>query len=256
MILRTIKDVYLATLMELNKHEAPTILLEDFNYFFNKATLIYINKRINISPIGQQVLDDLAEITVLGYEISSTSIRTNTFPKQYTAILPEDYLHLLRCNPSVEIRPDKYNQLTVFLPTVRAVTFPTTQPINSSEIADIMNNYYLKPSFENIYYSLYQQNKQYKLDFYCGNDPANSIKFISKVYIDYFRVPTEIILTENDIYEQADNSQELEFKPYINQEILNQLLMLIFENITDPRLGTNSQVNQSIGLPQTLQQAK
>ena len=81
MILRTIKDVYLATLMELNKHEAPTILLEDFNYFFNKATLIYINKRINISPIGQQVLDDLAEITVLGYEISSTSIRTNTFPK-------------------------------------------------------------------------------------------------------------------------------------------------------------------------------
>jgi hypothetical protein len=56
-------------------------------------------------------------------------------------------------------------------------------------------------------------------------------------------------LTEDDIYEVADNSQHLEFKPYINQEILNQLLMLIFENITDPRLATNSEINQTIGLP-------
>jgi hypothetical protein len=81
MILTTIKDVYIALLMELNKQEAPTILLEDFNYFWNKAIQSYINKRVNISPIGQQVLDDLAEITVLGYEISTIAAKTNTYPK-------------------------------------------------------------------------------------------------------------------------------------------------------------------------------
>lgn len=245
MILTTIKDVYIALLMELNKQEAPTILLEDFNYFWNKATQSYINKRVNISPIGQQVLDDLAEITVLGYEISTIAAKTNTYPKQYTVTLPENYLHLQRCN--VQLQKQTTINETCSTPTI---TYPITKPINSSELATISNNYYLKPSFLNVYYSIYQNDLQYKLDLYCGESTE---KYISKVYIDYFRVPKEIILTEDDIYEVADNSQHLEFKPYINQEILNQLLMLIFENITDPRLATNSEINQTIGLPQSLQ---
>jgi len=81
MILTTIKDVYLALLIELNKQESPTILLEDFNYLYNKAKQNYINKRINISPIGQQVIDDLAEITVFGRALTVISINANTYPK-------------------------------------------------------------------------------------------------------------------------------------------------------------------------------
>jgi hypothetical protein len=33
----TARQVYEAMLVELNKTEAPSLLLEDFNYFFNKA---------------------------------------------------------------------------------------------------------------------------------------------------------------------------------------------------------------------------
>jgi hypothetical protein len=40
-------------LVELNKVEAPSILLEDFNYFFNKAITRYINKKYNIYDTNQ-----------------------------------------------------------------------------------------------------------------------------------------------------------------------------------------------------------
>jgi len=80
MLLRTIKDVYIALLSELNKHESPPMLIEDFNYFFNKAVQIYINKRINIASIGQQVIDDLSELLVIGYSISSLQKNDNIYP--------------------------------------------------------------------------------------------------------------------------------------------------------------------------------
>jgi hypothetical protein len=84
------------------------------------------------------------------------------------------------------------------------------------------------------------------LNLYCGNDTN---KHISKVFVDYFRVPKTITLTEDDLYEVDDNSMTLEFKPYVNQEILNELISLVMENVIDPRLVTNKQVNQTIGLP-------
>lgn len=48
----TAREVYEAMLIELNKVEAPSMLLEDFNYLFNKAIYQYINKRYNIYDIN------------------------------------------------------------------------------------------------------------------------------------------------------------------------------------------------------------
>ena len=44
----TLKQVYEALLVEMNKVEAPSLLLPDFNYLVNKAVLQYINTRYNI----------------------------------------------------------------------------------------------------------------------------------------------------------------------------------------------------------------
>lgn len=55
----TAKQVYEGVLVELNKVEAPSLLLEDFNYLFNKAVNQYTNKRYNIYDINQQTTDDL-----------------------------------------------------------------------------------------------------------------------------------------------------------------------------------------------------
>ena len=40
----TARQIYEYALIELNKVEAPSLLLEDFNYLFNKAIYQFINK--------------------------------------------------------------------------------------------------------------------------------------------------------------------------------------------------------------------
>ena len=55
----TARQVYEGVLIEMNKVQAPSLLLEDFNYLFNKAINQYINKRYNIYDINQQTTDDI-----------------------------------------------------------------------------------------------------------------------------------------------------------------------------------------------------
>ena len=55
----TAKQVFEYALVELNKREAPSLLLEDYNYFINKAINQYINRMYNAYDINQQKTDDL-----------------------------------------------------------------------------------------------------------------------------------------------------------------------------------------------------
>ena len=55
----TSKQIFEGLLSELSKVNAPSMLLQDFNYFINKAINQYINKRYNIYDINQQTTDDL-----------------------------------------------------------------------------------------------------------------------------------------------------------------------------------------------------
>ena len=54
-----LRQVWEGMLTELSKVNAPSMLLQDFNYFFNKAINQYINKRYNIYDVNQQTTDDL-----------------------------------------------------------------------------------------------------------------------------------------------------------------------------------------------------
>ena len=55
----TARQLWEATLIELNKVQAPSLLLEDYNYFINKAVYQYINKKYNIYDVNQQTTDDI-----------------------------------------------------------------------------------------------------------------------------------------------------------------------------------------------------
>lgn len=55
----TAKQLFEYALIELNKKEAPSLLLEDYNYFINKAVNQYINKIYNAYDVTQQKTDDL-----------------------------------------------------------------------------------------------------------------------------------------------------------------------------------------------------
>ena len=70
-----------------------------------------------------------------------------------------------------------------------------------------------------------------------------------KVLIDYIKTPQHIRLTQKEIDKTEDVSQMLEFPDYVCQEILNELVHIIMENISDQRLQTHPVVSQSIANP-------
>ena len=82
----------------------------------------------------------------------------------------------------------------------------------------------------------------------------NSIFQLSNVYIDYLKTPKFIRLTQDEVDEVEDNSQILEFPDYVCQEIVNELVHLLMENGTDPRIQSHIPVNQSIAPPAQPQQ--
>ena len=45
----TARELYEYALIECNKLEAPSLLLEDYNYFINKAVQQYINTIYNLT---------------------------------------------------------------------------------------------------------------------------------------------------------------------------------------------------------------
>ena len=55
----TARELYEYALIELNKLEAPSLLLEDYNYFINKAVQQYINLVYAKLEIDQQSTDDI-----------------------------------------------------------------------------------------------------------------------------------------------------------------------------------------------------
>ena len=48
----TARQVWEGMLTELSKANAPSLLLHEFNYYFNKAINQYINKRYNIYDVS------------------------------------------------------------------------------------------------------------------------------------------------------------------------------------------------------------
>lgn len=93
----------------------------------------------------------------------------------------------------------------------------------------------------------YGNKSKVRMEIRYGND--NSIFTLNKVYIDYLRSPQYVKLTQTQIDEVSDTSQLLEFPDYVCQEILNELVKLLMENTSDPRLQTHIPVNQSIAGP-------
>lgn len=187
----TAKQVYHATLVELNKVSAPNFLLEDFNYYINKAIYQYINKRYNVYDINQQTTDDirvLKSTAILkptpvntGYG-SSDSIKA-LYSKMYEVVLPSDYLHCLNCicNFKVLKTYNCYDKDTY-------VQFGAKR-LTSDMWSQVIRNFYLAPSYRNPYYFIHNVNTS-------SNIPTNPIREVKD--LDEEVEDTEITL-ENSI---------------------------------------------------------
>lgn len=286
-------------LIELNKVQAPSLLLEDYNYFINKAINQYINKVYNLYDINQQKSDDVRvlkstailepELQTLTYGPADSKVgKSKLLQKTYEVMLPDDYLHLLNCVVEYKVlRTYKcYDKDDLWSTGAKRLT--------ADMFSQIINNYYMRPSYKNPYYYInnvntkndyntsdnqepidykegtvpdivnknvqrvaeerYGNKNQVRLEIRYGRD--DSIFKLEQVYVDYLKAPQFIRLTQEQVDEVADNSQVLEFPDYVCQEIVNELIMLLMENASDPRLQTNIPINQSIANPAQEQQKR
>ena len=298
----TARDLYEYVLIELHKENAPNILLEDFNYFVNKAINQYVNKRYNIYDINQQTTDDLRVLKATAFvPITSSSQTPDDLGDEYTnnsdetsheipakflkatkrVKLPDDYLHMLNCICSFKLeKPWRcYDQGDYF-------EYPATK-LTADMWGQVVNNYWNKPTYRRPYYYIHtyndsqanlisndssqdttdnnitvhvptkDSNKQAEKRYgnqskvYCeiryGTD-SETFNLVG-VYIDYIKAPQFVRLTQKQIDKVQDESQILEFPDYVCQEIVNELVHIIMENISDQRIQTHPVVSQSIANP-------
>lgn len=163
----TARQVYEGVLIELNKVEAPSLLLEDFNYLFNKAVYQYINTRYNIYDINQQTTDDvrvlkatailpvkLAANAYAGDGITGDGVTASNalYGATYEVILPSDYLHILNCVCNYKVKkqfkcynPDSFVQFSA-------------RRLTSDLWSQIINNFYMRPMYKRPYFYIHNVN--------------------------------------------------------------------------------------------------
>ena len=145
----TLRQLYQNLLIEMNKIQAAPMLLEDFNYFVNKSVQQYINKKYNVYEINQQSSDDLR---VLQTTATLNVTDSNSPNYQYEVFLPHDYLHLLNC-----ICNFKAMKSHKCIQSGDEFQYKATR-LTADLLGQIINNYYMRPTYERPYYYLNNVN--------------------------------------------------------------------------------------------------
>ena len=162
----TARQVWEGMLTELSKVNAPSMLLQDFNYFFNKAINQYINKRYNIYDINQQTTDDLRVLKATSIlDVSKATDKgpmktlaglgagsSKMFGATYEVELPQDYLHILNCICIYKVNKnwkcyDKGDYVQFAAKRLTADSWPV-----------IVNDYYNRPLPERPYFYIHNVN--------------------------------------------------------------------------------------------------
>lgn len=145
----TVREVYQALLIELNKEQAPSMLLADFNYFYNKAAQQYLNKQYNMYDVNQQTSDNLR---VLSTTAKLTPTYDDFYGERIAVIeLPLDYFHLLNCICSYKrTGPNKCNQSGSVQYSAKRLT--------SDMWPQVQRNYYNRPTYKRPYYFIHNRN--------------------------------------------------------------------------------------------------
>lgn len=154
--MKTSRQVYEAVLIELNKENAPNILLEDFNYLVNKAINQYVNKRYNIYDINQQTTDDLrvlkATAILTPTRVSSYDALSLATNATYEVILPADYLHMLNCICIYDVEQTYkcYNKGDTWRCAATRLT--------ADAYSQVLDNFWNRPSYKRPYYYIHNVN--------------------------------------------------------------------------------------------------
>lgn len=289
----TLKQMFENALVAVNKVETPSLLLNDFNFFANKAVYQICNKNYNNYEINQQLTDNLRILKATSI-IDVDPILNNL--DAYKVTLPSDYYHILGCicvftlnaatnckeagttikSSAIRLTSDMwprvienyYNQPTYkrpyfFLNHLNQSNLIPTDPHTSTQGTDISEatsatvvtgglpdtidiSTFSTSLVDKIAKVRYGNASAVLMEIRCGNSTTYTL---NKVIVDYLKVPQYLKLTQEEIDNIDDSSQILEWPDYMCYEILNELVALMLENASDPRLQTNIPINQSITSP-------
>ena len=153
----TARELYEYALIELNKLEAPSLLLEDYNYFINKAVQQYINLVYAKLEIDQQSTDDIRVLKTsailkpirLSEDPTYSHLSNGLFKSSYYVDLPADYMHLLNCIVEYKVSVSNfkcYNKDDIVYFAARRLT--------PDMYTQILNNAYMRPMYKRPYYYL------------------------------------------------------------------------------------------------------
>lgn len=260
----TIRDAYQSVLIELNKVQAPSILIDDFIYYFNKATQEYFNKRYNVFETDQQATDDLSRLNRIT-EITPTQKEDIVYKTVWECELPDDYVHILNCTCVFSKPKDPCGDCTTF--------FQGANKLDTSQASQVLTNHYMKPSTSRpYYYIIYKQKDPYEdpieknyisnqkkieskgyerygnstkpiMQILCGNKIDEPLL---KVQIAYLTAPRFVTLDQLDLDSYEDKTPVLEFQDYVVNEIIKETVKMVMENAKDARIQTFTPINQSV----------
>lgn len=141
----TARQSYEACLVELDKVQAPTILLDDYNYLINKVVSDYVNALL---PKKESIKQE--DVDRLGPLVSSAELDVEKKGDSFI-YLPDDYLHLLSCFCSFsEVGNGKCGN-----GDVRSIP---ARHMNPARVQEIRVNEYLKPKATRPYYRFMYEN--------------------------------------------------------------------------------------------------
>lgn len=264
----TVRDVYEAVLVELNKVQAPSLLISDFVYYLNKAVQEYFNKRYSSFEKDQQATDDLSRLTKMVTLQPIRDLTNDVYKVLYKVQLPKDYVHILNCTCVFQSDTNKCGDCSQKI--------VGANKLDTNQASQVISNYYMRPSiYRPYYYIIYKEDPartendntegkitQYDVPFasrksgirygnstqpemqiLCGNDIRTRL---TSVQIAYLRAPKFLDLTQEYLDEISDQTQVLEFQDYVVNEIIKEIVKMVMENGSDARLQTYIPVNQSI----------
>lgn len=172
----TARQVFEAMLVELNNTSSPSLLLDDYNHFINKAIDMYINKRYANYDITQQTTDDLRVLKSTAIlpvekkivennaaafgstgdsadkELYDLISKDKSFDAIYEVNLPADYLHTLNCTCIYSV-----NQTSGCYDAGDVARYAAKR-LTADSWSTIMNDYYNRPTPNNPYYYIHNIN--------------------------------------------------------------------------------------------------
>jgi len=242
-MLKTVRDIYFAMLVEQVKEEAPALQLAEFNFYLNDTIDAAIDDNDLAFEMNQKSTDYFRNLKSYA-SYTGAGITSGFKPYSYKVLLPEDYrffkgisitYKMLMDYPPLCLKKDE-----LFHPyEIKKYDVDKEQSNQGS-----MGTDYGRPSFvaPKYYFSGNELFVMVGENLY--KTFPNIFFKIEKIDIEYLIDPPTYTLTYEQLNAPTDSSQTLLFQKDFIRIIKNRMAMRIFERIETPRTGSLAQVNQ------------